>query len=167
MMNTVCMIGCIYSMAIKHVHRHCHCHCHACEHGEQVIQMQHMMTSSNGNIFPVTGPLGGKSTGDRWISLKRASDAELWCFQEIWNMSFGNFSYHEHRSHLWIASIFLFFLYNLSRNPIPLSQVINTLFRKITISMSWENYQYRFAFMHRSRVTVCWGSVVNKQLYGI
>ena len=36
----------------------------------------HMMTSSNGN----TGPLWGESTGDRWIPLTKASDAELWCF---------------------------------------------------------------------------------------
>ena len=39
-----------------------------------------MMTSSNGNIFCVTGPLRGESTGHRWISLTKASDAELWCF---------------------------------------------------------------------------------------
>ena len=31
-----------------------------------------MMTSSNGNIFRVTGPLW-------WIPLTKASDAELWC----------------------------------------------------------------------------------------
>ena len=31
-----------------------------------------MMTSSNGNIFRVTGP--------RWIPRTKASDAELWCF---------------------------------------------------------------------------------------
>ena len=41
------------------------------------------MTSSNGNIFRVTGPLWGESTGDRWITLKTASDAELWCF--LWS----------------------------------------------------------------------------------
>ena len=34
-----------------------------------------MMTSSNGNIFPVTGYLRGP--------LKKASDAELWCF--LWS----------------------------------------------------------------------------------
>ena len=39
-----------------------------------------MMTSSNRNIFRVTGPLGGKFTGQRWISLTKASDADLWCF---------------------------------------------------------------------------------------
>ena len=31
----------------------------------------HMMTSSNGNIFRVTGPLCGDFTGDRWIPLTR------------------------------------------------------------------------------------------------
>ena len=39
-----------------------------------------MMTSSNGNIFRVTGPLCGDFTGQRWISLTKASDAQLWCF---------------------------------------------------------------------------------------
>ena len=39
-----------------------------------------MMTSSNGNVFRVNGPLWGESTGDRWIPLLKASDAELWCF---------------------------------------------------------------------------------------
>ena len=38
------------------------------------------MTSSNGNIFRVTGPLWGESTDHRWIPLKKANDAELWCF---------------------------------------------------------------------------------------
>ena len=37
-----------------------------------------MMTSSNGNIFRVTGPLWGEFTGHRWIRLTKASDAELW-----------------------------------------------------------------------------------------
>ena len=38
------------------------------------------MTSSNGNIFGVTGPLWGGSTDHRCIPLTNASDAELWCF---------------------------------------------------------------------------------------
>ena len=42
--------------------------------------VSHMMTSSNGNIFCVTGPLRWESTGDRWIPLTKANDAELWCF---------------------------------------------------------------------------------------
>ena len=39
-----------------------------------------MMTSSNGNVFRVTGPLCGEFTGLRWIPLTMASYAELWCF---------------------------------------------------------------------------------------
>ena len=42
-----------------------------------------MMTSSNGNIFRVTGHLCGEST--RWILRTKASDAELWCF--LWSVS--------------------------------------------------------------------------------
>ena len=42
-----------------------------------------MMTSSNGNIFRVTGHLCGEFTGHRWISRTKASDAELWCF--LWS----------------------------------------------------------------------------------
>ena len=45
-----------------------------------ICQHQAMMTSSNGNIFRVTGHLCGKFTGHRWIPLTKASDAELWCF---------------------------------------------------------------------------------------
>ena len=39
-----------------------------------------LMTSSNGSIFRVTGPLCGEFTGHRWIPLTKASDAELWVF---------------------------------------------------------------------------------------
>ena len=38
------------------------------------------MTSSNGNIFRVTGPLCGEFTGDRRSPHTKASDAELWFF---------------------------------------------------------------------------------------
>ena len=37
-----------------------------------------MMTSSNGNIFHVTGPLWGESTSHRGIPLTKASDVKLW-----------------------------------------------------------------------------------------
>ena len=42
-----------------------------------------MMTSSNGNLFRVTGPLCGVFTGHRWIPSTKASDAEFWCF--LWS----------------------------------------------------------------------------------
>ena len=38
------------------------------------------VTSSNGHIFRVMGPLWGESTCHRWIPIRKASDAELWCF---------------------------------------------------------------------------------------
>ena len=43
-----------------------------------------MMTSSNGNIFRVTGHLCGEFIGHRWIRRTKASDAELWCF--LWSV---------------------------------------------------------------------------------
>ena len=46
------------------------------------------MTSSNGNIFRVTGHLCGKFTGHRWISHTKASDAELWCL--LWSAPWVN-----------------------------------------------------------------------------
>ena len=42
-----------------------------------------MMTSSNGNIFRVTGHLCGEFTGDRWIPRTKASDAGLWWFVDL------------------------------------------------------------------------------------
>ena len=36
-----------------------------------------MMTSLNGNIFRVTGPLCGEFTGHWWITLKKASDVSF------------------------------------------------------------------------------------------
>ena len=46
------------------------------------------MTSPNGNIFLVTGPLCGEFTGHRWIPRTKASDAELWCF--LWSAPWIN-----------------------------------------------------------------------------
>ena len=43
-----------------------------------------MMTSSNENIFRVTGPMCGEFTGRRRIPLTKASDAELLCF--LWSV---------------------------------------------------------------------------------
>ena len=42
-----------------------------------------MMTSSNGNIFSVTGPLCREFTGYQWNTLKKASEAGIWCF--LWS----------------------------------------------------------------------------------
>ena len=52
---------------------------------EQVLQNldQVMMSSSNGNIFRVTGPFWVQSTGHQGIFLSKACEAELWCF--LWS----------------------------------------------------------------------------------
>ena len=52
---------------------------------DMLIGLHNMMTSSNGNIFRVTGHLCGEFTGARWIPRTKASDAELWCF--LWPAS--------------------------------------------------------------------------------
>ena len=41
------------------------------------------MTSSNGNIFRVSGSLTGESTGHSWIALTKANNADFWCF--LWS----------------------------------------------------------------------------------
>ena len=50
------------------------------------IVLIHMMTSSNGNIFRVTCPLWGATTGHRWIpsqrQVTRSFDCFLWCAPE-------------------------------------------------------------------------------------
>ena len=52
----------------------------------------YMMTSSNGNVFRVTGPLCGEFTGDRWIPLTKVSDVELWRF--LWSVQDKRLSKH-------------------------------------------------------------------------
>ena len=59
-----------------------------------------MMSSSNGTIFRVIGPLWGESTGHWWIPITKASDAELWCF--LWfasNKLLAKQSGRRHRAH--------------------------------------------------------------------
>ena len=42
-----------------------------------------MMTSSNGNIFSITGPLWGEFTSQQWLPLTKDSGLKLWCF--LWS----------------------------------------------------------------------------------
>ena len=55
-----------------------------------------MMTSSNGSIFCVTGPLCGDFTGHQWIPHTKASDAELWCF--LWSVPWINSRVNNHEA---------------------------------------------------------------------
>ena len=47
------------------------------------MSCRRMMTSSNGNIFRVTGHLCREFTGHRWIPRTMASNAKFWCFSLI------------------------------------------------------------------------------------
>ena len=58
------------------------------------------MTSSNGNIFRVTGPLCGEFTGHRWIPHTKASDVDLWRF--LWSGDSMGFKLFKH---LWNSCI--------------------------------------------------------------
>ena len=49
----------------------------------QLADKNSMMTSSNGNIFRVTGPLCGEFTGHRWIPRTKASDTYFLVFSLI------------------------------------------------------------------------------------
>ena len=57
-------------------------------HVEHACIFLNMVTSSNGNIFRVTGHLCGEFTGHRWIPSTKASDAEVWCF--LWSAPWIN-----------------------------------------------------------------------------
>ena len=54
-----------------------------------ILSPSFMMTSTNGNIFRVTGPLWGESTGHWWIPLTKACDAEIW-YSLIWTNGWAN-----------------------------------------------------------------------------
>ena len=79
-----------------------------------------MVTSPNGNIFRVTGPLSREFIGHRWISLTKSSEAELWCF--LWcapwinscvnNCEAGDLS--RHRAHYDIIVVLLDWVVELS-----------------------------------------------------
>ena len=55
---------------------------------KQHLQMHFidMMTSWNGNIFRVTGPLCGEFTGDRWIPLTEAGDQVTRSFDVVFHL---------------------------------------------------------------------------------
>ena len=69
------------------------------------------MTSWNGNIFRVTGPLRGEFNGHRLIPRTKASDAELWCFFlicawiNIWVNTGETGDLRHHRAHYDVTAM--------------------------------------------------------------
>ena len=63
-------------------------------HRDDVIKWKH---------FRVTSPLCGEFTGNRWIPLTKASDAELWCFFDLRQIYAGDLRCH--RGHYDITAM--------------------------------------------------------------
>ena len=59
------------------------------------VTIKYIMTSSNRNIFCVTGLLCREFTGHQWIPHIKASGMELWCFFSIWARINGWVNNHE------------------------------------------------------------------------
>ena len=49
----------------------------------EFVFKEFMVASSNGNIYRVTDPLWGETTGHRWIPLTKASDAGRMVIENI------------------------------------------------------------------------------------
>ena len=78
-----------------------------------------LTTSSNGNIFRITGPLWGESTGDQWIPLTNSSDAGLWCFPFMcaWTNGWANSRYAgDLRRHSIMTSLKMRHLYDCTNS---------------------------------------------------
>ena len=75
-----------------------------------------MMTSSNGNIFRVTGLLCGKFTGHRWIPHIKARDAELWCF--LWSAPGRTFGKESNKA---VLSTTKHYIMSMTTNDIKIS----------------------------------------------
>ena len=93
----------------------------------EILYENILMTSSNGNIFSVTGPLCGEFTGHQWIPLTKASDVELCCFFHLclnngWINNAEAGDLRRHRSHYdVIIMLFCFVLLAIIHGFIPIS----------------------------------------------
>ena len=96
------------------------------------------MTSSNGNIFRVTGHLCGEFIAPRWIHRTNASGAELWCF--LWSASEERLSkqswgwwLRRYRAHYGVIVIILIVIVERIRQFVTPKNI-----EKITISITYK-----------------------------
>ena len=115
-----------------------------------------MMTSSNGNIFRVTGPLCWEFTGHLWIPVTKASDAELWCF--LWKngrtSSRGAGDFGRHHAHYDVTV-----MTPKNRQPANLSKIPTTVTcdgLNISKSFSFSMLQQCAEFTYSKRVITVW-----------
>ena len=92
LVDITCPVDTLMTVGCEYPHWNIVSNEHSLKSGDAYIRQgtgsSFMMTSSNGNIFRVTGPLCGEFTGHRWIPSTKASDAELWCF--LWSAPWIN-----------------------------------------------------------------------------
>ena len=117
------------------------------------------MTSPNGNIFRVIGPLCGEFTGPRWIPHTKASDAELWCFFDLrlnkrlskqsWGWWFETLSHPlwRHRNG------------NLYYLPRPTGA--NTVIHADQITTDWHKILLEWGWKRKKNKFFCWRSSTN------
>ena len=93
-----------------------------------------MMTSLNGNIFHLTGPLCGELTGHRWIPITRSSDVELCYF--LWSAPDQTLSKQAIRRWFETPSRLLWRLCNVENYPHSMSAVRERPLNLITHSLT-------------------------------
>ena len=93
---------------------------------KHVMHCWGMVTSPNGNIFRVTGPLWGEFTGHRWIPLTKASDAELWCFLRSVPEQTVEQTIETHRAHYDVPLMVLcgFTIGSLTQRPLQMTSLV-------------------------------------------
>ena len=118
-----------------------------------------MMTSSNGNIFRVTGPLCGKFTGHRWIPHTKASDTELWSF--LWSAPWINGWVNNREAG------------DLRRHRTHYDALFNVSFELVFVSLIKKNHRkgiWAMIFISRvgcdtSYINICWWFLSAHQLF--
>ena len=102
-----------------------------------------MMTSSNGNIFRVTGHLCGEFTGLRWIPHTKASDAEPWINGWVNNREAGDL--RRYRAHYDVSVMWTnVHLSSETSSGIHLRAISQEITSTINHWNSLENYWFKF-----------------------
>ena len=125
------------------------------------VRIKFMMTSSNGNIFRVTGPLCGEFTGLRWIPHTKASDAEIWYF--LWFAHWINSWVNNReagdlrRNHVHYDVIVMFYGLVVPYDNIECGQ------HRLKLSDGTKPLpEPMFTHYHWSPVTITWGQFYNE-----
>ena len=129
------------------------------------LLVREMMTSSNGNIFRVTGHLCGEFTGPRWIPHKKARDTELWYFYLIcariseWVNSGEAGDLRRHRGHYDVI---------VMENPHPKLPVVEMIFGNDNLLLFTRRYAWRIYTIYRQiiRQYICGHAIFLLRIFG-